>query len=171
MIRALWLIMKNNIFRFGDSHWLKIKGTAMVTPPVQTYATVFYGVFGLLLIERFGKNLFLYRRLIDDVLALRKRYDEKRDSAELRAFQETIQDWYGPEWTSQGPFLKLEVIEPTITIKENRTTTTLFEKKLNLYLYIITKNFLTHKESSTRSSIYRFTASPLCVLKNSTRKA
>ena len=46
-IRALCLMMKNNVFRFGDSHWLQPKRTATGTPPVPTYATVFYGVFEL----------------------------------------------------------------------------------------------------------------------------
>ena len=44
MLRALCLIMKNNIFCFVDRHWLKLKGIAMGTPPTPTYATFFYGV-------------------------------------------------------------------------------------------------------------------------------
>ena len=37
ILRALHLIMKNNIFRFGDNHWLQLKGKAMVTPPAPSY--------------------------------------------------------------------------------------------------------------------------------------
>ena len=44
MLRALCLIMKNNIFCFVDRHWLKLKGIDMGTPPTPTYATFFYGV-------------------------------------------------------------------------------------------------------------------------------
>ena len=40
MIRYLQLMMNNNIFRFGDSLWLQLKGTAMGTPSAPTYATV-----------------------------------------------------------------------------------------------------------------------------------
>ena len=45
MLRSLCLMMKNNIFYFGDSHWLQLKHIAMGTPPAPTYPTVFYSVF------------------------------------------------------------------------------------------------------------------------------
>ena len=58
--------------------------------PAPTYATVFYGVFELLLLERFGNNLLLYRQFIYNVMVLWKKNDEERDTAELWAFQETM---------------------------------------------------------------------------------
>ena len=45
-----------------------------------------------------------------------------------------MQEWYVLEWTIQVPFTKLDLMELTIAIEENRITTTLFEKKINLYL-------------------------------------
>ena len=81
MPRALSLIMKNKIFRFGHIHSIQLKGTSMGTPPAPTYAAVFYGVFELFLLEIFGNNLLLYRRFIDDVLDLWKRYDEEKNVA------------------------------------------------------------------------------------------
>ena len=42
--RALRLMMKQHS-RFGYIHWIKLKGTAMGTPPAPTYAIVLYGVF------------------------------------------------------------------------------------------------------------------------------
>ena len=99
-----WLL-KNNIFRVGGSQWLQLKGTAIGTPPAPTYATVFYGVFEFFLLEIFGNNLLLYRQFIDDVLVLWKKYNEEHDVEEIRAFQDTKQEWYGVEWTFQVPFL------------------------------------------------------------------
>ena len=95
MLRALFLIMKNNTFRFGDSHWQWFKSTATGTPTTPTYDTVFYSVFELLLLEIFGNNFLLYRRFIDNILDLWKRYDEECDAAQLRYFQETMQEQYG----------------------------------------------------------------------------
>ena len=40
------------------------------------------------------------------------------------------------KWILQGPFVDLEFMDLTIAVKENRITTTLFEKQLNIYLYI-----------------------------------
>jgi len=39
----LELVMKNNIFTFGNSYWLQLSGTAMGTPAACAYATVSYG--------------------------------------------------------------------------------------------------------------------------------
>ena len=45
MLRALHLIRINKIFRFGDSHWLHLKGTAIETASAPTYTTFFNGFF------------------------------------------------------------------------------------------------------------------------------
>ena len=91
MLRALHLITKNNIFLFSDSYWLQLKETVMGKPPATIYGTFFYGVFKLFLLERFGNNLLLYRRFIDYVMVLCKKYDEEHDAEYLRAFQEIVQ--------------------------------------------------------------------------------
>ena len=108
----------------------------MVKPPAPTYATVFYGVFAFFLLKIFGNNLLLYRLFIDDELVLWKRYNEECDASDLRALKKKIQEWYGMEWTFQVPFLNLDLMDPTIDIKENKITKNLFDKKINIYLYI-----------------------------------
>ena len=136
----------------------------MGAPPAPTYATVFYGVFELFIFGIFWNNLLLYRRFIDNVLTLCKRYDEERDAADLRDLQETMQKWYVLGWTLQGPFLNLNFMDLTIVIKGNSITTTLFEKKSS-YNYTSHHIWLTHQESSTESSMNIFTASELCIQK------
>ena len=131
MIWSLFLIMKM-FLGLGNSHWLKLKGTAIGTPPAPTYATVFYDVFEFFLPKIFGNNLLLYRLFIDDELVLWKIYKEEYDASELWAFQETMEEWYGLEWNFQVPFLKLDLMDPTIDIKENKITNNLFEKQINL---------------------------------------
>ena len=59
MLRSIFLMMKNNIFRFGNSFWLQLKFKSMGKPPSPAYATVFYVVFELFLLEIFGNNLLL----------------------------------------------------------------------------------------------------------------
>ena len=116
MLWSLFLIMKM-FLGLGNSHWLKLKGTAIGTPPAPTYATVFYDVFEFFLPKIFGNNLLLYRLFIDDELVLWKRYNEECDASDLRALKKKIQEWYGMEWTFQVPFLKLDLMDPTIDIK------------------------------------------------------
>ena len=76
----------------------------MGTPPAPTYDTIFYGVIELSLPEIFGYNLLLYIQFIDDVLDPWKRYNEEYNSAELQAFQDTIQNGMDYNGTSKAIF-------------------------------------------------------------------
>ena len=107
----------------------------MGTPPGPTISTVFNGVFELFLIEIFGNILLLYRQFIDYVLDLWKICDEERNASELQTFQETMQSWYGLEWTFRFPFLNIDFMDLTIAINENRITTTLFEKTQSILIH------------------------------------
>jgi hypothetical protein len=41
--QVLEAVMKNNIFRFADTYWLQLTGTAMGTPTACSYASITYG--------------------------------------------------------------------------------------------------------------------------------
>ena len=44
LAEALAIVMKNNVFRFGDTFWIQKTGTAMGTPPAPTYANLFFAI-------------------------------------------------------------------------------------------------------------------------------
>ena len=70
IIAALGLIMHNNMFFFGDTHWLQRKGAAMGAPPATSVATIYYAIHEEYLIERFGHCFLFLKRYIDDMLCL-----------------------------------------------------------------------------------------------------
>ena len=40
VMEALEIIMRHNVFQFGDTYWLQKKGTAMGAPPACSYANI-----------------------------------------------------------------------------------------------------------------------------------
>jgi hypothetical protein len=70
-LETMQIVMENNIFRFGDSFWLQLCGTAMGTPVACAYATVSYGQHeNTEILPRFSSNLLYFKRYIDDIFGI-----------------------------------------------------------------------------------------------------
>ena len=134
--KGLELIMLNNFFKFGDSQWRQNKGTAMGTPPAPSYATIFFGIHEIEILQRFSRFLFFLKRYIDDILGIWIPSDPAVSDAQWILFKSKLQDWFGLEWTVTELTDRVDFMDMTISIKDNKLVTTLYEKNLNLYLYI-----------------------------------
>jgi hypothetical protein len=133
LTEALRLIMTHNVFRFGNTNWLQISGTAMGTPPAPPYATLFYAMHEEDILREFGDNLLLYRRFIDDVFGIWR--DTPGEPDRFAAFTEYM-NAFGLVWEVQARSQRVDFMDLTIKINDNRLTTALYEKAMNLYLYI-----------------------------------
>ena len=137
LMYALLLLMTNNVFQFGDTYWLQKVGTAMGAPPAPPWATIFFGIHEETVLARFGPRLQLYRRFIDDVLGIwLVDPDPVEDSRQWTSFVALMQDYYGLEWIFEEISKKVNYMYMTISIREDRIVTSLYEKSMNLYLYI-----------------------------------
>ena len=130
---ALQLIMTNNVFRFGDTHWLQLSGTAMGTPPAPPYATLFFAIHEEAILEEFKDNLLLYRRFIDDVFGVW--IDTPDNTNGFQTFSNRLND-FGLTWEVNARSKQVDFMDLTIKVSNNRLITTLYEKAMNLYLYI-----------------------------------
>ena len=70
ILEALEILMRHNLFKFGDTYWRQIDGTAMGAPPAPAYATIYYAIHEFKLLRQFQKFLFFYRHYIDDALVI-----------------------------------------------------------------------------------------------------
>ena len=71
IIKLTRLVMLNNIFKFGNTWWKQIVGTAMGTSCACVYATITFAYEERTLIQtKYSKNLGFYKRKIDDIFAV-----------------------------------------------------------------------------------------------------
>lgn len=140
LISALELVMTNNIFQFGDLVYKQLTGTAMGTPPAPPWATIFFGILEISLLRHFQQHLsclFFYKRFIDDVIGIWLCHpDPEEDSRLWTAFKTKMNSFHNMRWITSKRDNTVDFMDLTIGISNGKIHTTLFEKKLNLYLYI-----------------------------------
>jgi hypothetical protein len=70
-LTTLEIVMSNNIFTFGDTFWRQLHGTAMGTPAAPLYSILSFGHHeNTAILPKFTRNLFYYKRFIDDVFGI-----------------------------------------------------------------------------------------------------
>ena len=73
VIHGLAIVMKNNVFAFGNTYWLQLRGTAMGTSVACMYATVYYSCFEETAINNesidfTSARIIFNKRYIDDAI-------------------------------------------------------------------------------------------------------
>ena len=132
IIDAIEIIMNNNVFQFGDCFFHQRTGTAMGTPPACCYATIYYAVRENYLLQKYSDNLFFYRRYIDDIFGI---WIPNNPALSFEDFAKDLK-YHKLRWETNEPSPSVVFLDMVITIKNNTITTKLYEKILNLYLYI-----------------------------------
>jgi hypothetical protein len=132
IIAGLELIMRWNIFQFGDTFWKQLSGTAMGTPPACVYATLYFAIHELAMPSALQACLAIYKRYIDDGIGIwigtKKQWLD---------FKQWINSFGTLRWTFTEPSSTIDYLDMTIRIDDSMSIrTNLFEKPLNLYLYL-----------------------------------
>ena len=134
---ALRLLMTNNVFQFGDTYWLQKVGTEMGAPPVSPWATIFFGIHEETVLAQFGDKLQLYSCFVYDILGIwLADPNPAEDHRQWTSSVALMQDYYRLEWIFEERSDKLNYMDMTIAIREDWIVTSLYEKAMNLYLYI-----------------------------------
>ena len=137
LIEALHLVFENNLFKLGDTYWKQISGTGMGTPPAPPWAMLFFGLHEKHLLQKWDTCLYLYKRFIDDVFGVWLVHHDPTENKKLwDEFCSDMNSWHGLRWTFHPPSTIQNFMDLTISIVNNRFSATLYEKEMNLYLYI-----------------------------------
>jgi hypothetical protein len=137
IMQALSLLMRNNIFRFGDTYWKQLTGTAMGAPPACDYAELYFGIHELAIISLYP-NLRFYRRYIDDGFGF-WHHDSLPtvDYGKWLIFQEHFCSYGSLTWDFSDRASSINFLDLQITIPASGPIrTTIYEKPLNLYQYL-----------------------------------
>ena len=132
ILDALELIMTNNVFQFGDCYFHQKSGTAMGTPPACCYATIYYAIHENFLFQKYTNNIFFYRRYIDDIFGV---WVPSNSGPTFDDFKKDLK-FHKLRWEAEEPSNSVVFLDMVLSISNNRIVTQLYEKMLNLYLYI-----------------------------------
>ena len=138
IIEGLGIIMRRCSFKFGDTFWRQLSGTAMGTPPAPPYATIYFGLHEQKFLQKHDRKLLFYRRFIDDVIGIwdtneGETFDSNR---EWDAFLRDMDSAQGLVWETTIPSNKIDFMDLTLSIENGKIATTLYEKPSNKHLYI-----------------------------------
>jgi hypothetical protein len=135
LLYGLSIVMEHNIFKFGTEFWIQQSGTAMGTPPAPCYATLYYAIHELKIIQKYPALKF-YVRYLDDCLGVWLPCNDE-EILSWENFQQDVNDFGILRWEFQPHCRKINFLDLEISYTvDNKLITRLFEKALNLYLYL-----------------------------------
>ena len=111
----------------------------MGQPPSPPYATIFFGIHEVRMRNQNSETtLTHYFRYLDDYLGIWVPHpNSAMDSFLWEIFQVDMNNYHALKWEFGPRSSTVDYLDLTITINsENKIETDLFEKSLNLYLYI-----------------------------------
>ena len=131
------LQMTNNVFQFGDTYSSQKFGTDMILPPARHWATIFFGIHEEAVLAQFRDMLQLYRCFINNILGIRL-VNPKPAGVHRKwtTFILLMQDYYRLEWIFEERLKTVNSMDMRISIRKDWIVTSLYEKAMNLYLYI-----------------------------------
>jgi hypothetical protein len=155
LITAIQIVFRHNFIQFGDTFWQQTSGTGMGISPAPPWATIFYALHEQDFLPIWSQNVVYYKRFIDDVFGIWLPNPCPLQNATLWAnFTSCMQNWHGLEWDLTQPSLTCNFMDLSLSIINNRVTTTIYKKKHNLYLYIPPHS--AHPPGITKSLIFGY---------------
>jgi hypothetical protein len=136
ILQGLQIVMENNVFKFGDTFWLQKDGTAMGTPLACMWATIYFSIHEAKLLEEFKEFLIFLKRYIDDGFGIWNWTGTDKCKTCWDLFHRQMNTFGKLKWEFIPLSKTVDFLDLTLTIRKDRVQSTLFEKAMNLYLYL-----------------------------------
>jgi hypothetical protein len=132
------MIIRSNVFVFGNTYWKQISGTAMGTPPACWWATLYFAIHEEDFVPRYQEQVPFYCRFIDDSAGIWLTHED--DDNDNRLWNNFLSEFkYGQlTWKHSERAISTNMLDTTITIEPEKKCISfrLYEKALNLYQYL-----------------------------------
>ena len=137
LTEALQLLMRHNIFQFGDTFCEQLSGTAMGAPPAPTYANASFATHEAVLLPQYTSQLAYYKRYIDDIFGIWIPHPDPSIDAQLwTQFQHDLNNWHGLQWVVSCRSNNVIFLDLHLELRHRTIFSKLYEKPMNLHLYL-----------------------------------
>jgi hypothetical protein len=138
LLTALQILMRHSLFKFNNKFYLQMTGCAMGTPPAPPYATLYFYLHERSFIQLFPSCIF-YTRYLDDIFGIWLPPSTTLPTTDIMwiNFKSTFDSFGDLRWDFSELSSTVNFLDLTISISiDNHIITDLFEKPLNLHLYL-----------------------------------
>ena len=110
----------------------------MGTPPACMWATLYFSIWEDILSAEFSasNDLLFWARYIDDGIGIWNWTGTRECVNNWKVFKEEMQSYGKLRWEFSEPSTKIVMLDTTLTINNGKVDSCLYEKQLNLYLYL-----------------------------------
>ena len=134
VIDGLAILMKNNLFTFNGEVYHQLTGTAMGTAPAPAYATLYFWIHENMILAPFLQGpLYFYGRYIDDIVGA---WNITNSLDTWTHFKEQMNTFGSLRWEFSELSNTVDFLDTRLSIHEGKLSTCMFEKELNLHLYL-----------------------------------
>ena len=109
----------------------------MGTPPACMWSTLYFSIHENKLCHKYRHFLLFYKRLIDDGFGVWNWTGTPACCDQWSEFKQEMKTFGKLQWVLTTLSTHVAIVDLTLTICNGRIETTLFEKELNLYLYLL----------------------------------
>jgi hypothetical protein len=134
-------VLYNNVFQFGDTTWLQIRGTAMGSPLAVVFANLYLSCLETELLNGLPNQPLLYCRFIDDIFVILN--GETPECVPFMLAMNNMHDTINltSEFGDSVPFLDLVVFKGPRFFSKGLLDVKLHQKQMNSDLYICPTSF------------------------------
>ena len=126
--RALTIVMRHDIFEFGDTYWFQRTGCAMGTPPACSYATLYFSDHESKATTMLPELIF-QKRFIDDLFGIwvpasQQQINHPTDSQRWQLYQQYMNQCGILRWEFSTRQKSVDYLNLTIAINKDGTICT-----------------------------------------------